>query len=421
MDGFTEKLRKRQVNPFYLKKNIYKLITYKNLVYNIYESCLRIRSSTFHFVSNMDGIIILIIVSVFFTAIAIMYAAINRKSMGTQLNILFIILVFIFIGIFLIVASNLLRQTYFNKDVALTLWKLSIIIRLLSLILFLSIHSFILEYKKIKIISSFLFSILAGIIASLLFFIDSVQIVETRNEYIYSIQDIHLMLFLIIFDILIVCIMWYVQLSNYPKFRDKKLGHLLSAILINISVIIILNTIYIITQDILFRIIYLICYMITVAFVIYALIKKPNAFVVLTNKIYDFIIFHRSGILLYTYNFETGKESDDSILKGSILIGINHILSNFIDMKDKLNLIKMKDRDIIFEYDNNFGFALLLITNHRNTIIEKSVRKFMEKFSERYDEILKSIKNSNKIIDVSEFKNSKELINTFFNPYIVRN
>lgn len=367
----------------------------------------------------MDVIIILIVVSVFFSAIAIIYALIHRKNYGTHLSIFFIILVFVFVGIFLTVASNLSRQTYFSKDVALTLWKLSIIIRILSLILLFSIHSFILEYKKMKIMSSFLFSILAGIVASLLFFIDSVQIVETRNEYIYSIQDIHLMLFLIIFDILIVCIMWYVQLSNYPKFRDKKLGHMLSAILINISVIIILNTIYIITQDILFRTIYLIYYIITAALVIYALIKKPNVFMVLTNKIYDFIIFHRSGILLYTYNFETGEESDDSILKGSILIGINHILSNFVDMKDKLNLIKMKDRDIIFEYDNNFGFALLLITNHRNIIIERAVRKFMEIFCERYNKILISIINSKKMIDVSEFKNSKELIFKIFRTYIV--
>ncbi|MCK4480057.1 MAG: hypothetical protein KAV01_05985, partial [Candidatus Lokiarchaeota archaeon] len=138
-------------------------------------------------------------------------------------------------------------------------------------------------------------------------------------------------------------------------------------------------------------------------------------FIELTNKIHDFIIFHRSGILLYSYNFETGQETDESLLKGSILIGINHILSNFIDKKDQLNLIKMKNRDIILEYDNTHGYALLLTANHKNKFIDKAVNSFMTKFTSLNGE---KLKNLNGLIDVSEFRNAKEIIIENFEPFI---
>jgi len=161
---------------------------------------------------------------------------------------------------------------------------------------------------------------------------------------------------------------------------------------------------------------YYIIYLIGAIFASYTIFKKPTLFIELTNRVFDFIIFHKSGILLYSFNFETGKETDDSLLKGSILIGINHILANFIDRKDQLNLIKMKDRDLVFEYDNTHNYAILLTMNHKNTFIDKAVRNFMLKFSNLNGEKLKNMKG---LIDVSEFGNAKELIAEFFDPYII--
>jgi hypothetical protein len=148
----------------------------------------------------------------------------------------------------------------------------------------------------------------------------------------------------------------------------------------------------------------------------YNVYKNPALWIELTNRIYDFIIFHKSGILLYSYNFDTGKESDDSLLKGSILIGINHILSSLEDKKEQLNLIKMKDRDILFEYDNSNGYAILLTTNNKNTFIVKAVRNFMQVFSKLNYEKFEKMTG---LIDVSEFGNAKNLILEFFAPYII--
>ena len=117
-------------------------------------------------------------------------------------------------------------------------------------------------------------------------------------------------------------------------------------------------------------------------------------------------------------HFETGKETDESLLKGSILIGINHILTNFTYKKDQLNLIKMKDRDIVFEYDTYYGYALLLITNQKNAIIENAVKHFMQSFNDLNKDQLKKIENYGQLIDISVFKNAKDLINENFYPYL---
>ena len=211
--------------------------------------------------------------------------------------------------------------------------------------------------------------------------------------------------------------MCYNLIKYLSKIRDDKSQKLISIITFQFCFIISLYSIYIITQNIVFRYLYAIVYLIGEILAVYFLIKKPFLFIELTNKIHDFIIFHRSGILLYSYNFETGEETDESLLKGSILIGINHILSNFIDRKDQLNLIKMKNRDIILEYDNNHGYALLLTANHKNTFIDKAVNSFMTKFTSLNKEKLKSL---NGLIDVSEFRNAKEIIIENFEPFIIK-
>ncbi|MHA1293722.1 MAG: hypothetical protein ACTSQJ_13770, partial [Promethearchaeota archaeon] len=150
----------------------------------------------------------------------------------------------------------------------------------------------------------------------------------------------------------------------------------------------------------------------------FSILKKSNFFIILTSKIYNFIIIHRSGILLYSYDFESNDEADFSLLKGSILIGISHILTNFKKQQEKLNLIKMKNRDIIFKYDNKRGYALLLITNKKNKNIEKKVVQFILEFNKKYGEILRKMnKNITQLIDISIFKGSKEILYKIFHPY----
>ncbi len=207
-------------------------------------------------------------------------------------------------------------------------------------------------------------------------------------------------------------------MKNRSKIANSNVETYLLISLLLFGIIILSFTCYLITQIFLFSEVSNITYIICSIMNIYVIAKNPHAFIEITNEINEFIIFHKSGILLFSYNFKTGKETDENLLKGSILIGINHILSNFINKKDQLNLIKLKNQDLVFQYDTDNGYAVLLITNQKNRIIAKAVKNLMEKFNEINKELLGKIGNASTLIDVSQFRNAKELIKKYFKPYI---
>jgi hypothetical protein len=280
------------------------------------------------------------------------------------------------------------------------------------------IQIIVIKVKQITPLPSIFYALLGGLILNLTFLSDdSIEIFQgPGNYYFFVFNNLALLFILVIYNIMIFSYMWYTMIINFPKFRDKQIGKNLGFLTLNFTTIIIFYSLHLIFQIILFEYLYLVIYLFGAFIASYNIYKKPALFIELTNRIYDFIIFHKSGILLYSYNFETGKETDESLLKGSILIGINHILSSLVDKKEQLNLIKMKNRDILFEYDTSNGYAILLTTNHKNTFIEKAVSSFMQEFSKLN---YKKFENMNGLIDVSEFGNARKLILEFFAPYIL--
>ena len=148
------------------------------------------------------------------------------------------------------------------------------------------------------------------------------------------------------------------------------------------------------------------------------IVKKPEMFFVLTNKIYFLNIYHKSGILLYSYKFEMEGTLTDSSIWGNILIGINHILSEFVDKRDQIDVMQTKMTDIIVNYNNELGFAVLVIANKKNEILKNLMEKFMIDFESRYETELNMIQDLNKIINVSEFADVKELVENSFAIYL---
>ncbi|HDZ18270.1 MAG TPA: hypothetical protein ENH75_08270 [archaeon] len=147
------------------------------------------------------------------------------------------------------------------------------------------------------------------------------------------------------------------------------------------------------------------------------LVKKPEIFLELTNKIYSINIYHKSGILLYSYKFRPINDESDSAIWGNILIGINHILSEFIDTKDQIEVLQTYNSDIIVNYDE-LGFAVVLITNHQNPILKKLMNNFAQDFRHMYKNELTEIQDLNKLINVSEFNETKSIVERNFHMYL---
>jgi len=357
---------------------------------------------------------VLIIISITISISAIIYLIKHRENYGPQQNIILIILLYLFVGIFYFTLLCLATMVIFDEIMAMTLWKASIIISLFALGFMSSLHSIMIGYKKFELFTAFIFSFLGGIIIYLILFLNSFEVQRIGLNYYFILQNYLLFYFMLLLGSLLVIHMWAILLINYSKIRQKILARLLTFNTLNFSIVISTYGLFLLIPNAVFKYIHLIAYLFTAVIFFYEIIKKPDLFIELTNRIYDFIIFHKSGIPLFGFNFETGKETDDSLLKGSILIGINHILANLTHQKDKLGIIKMENRDIVLEYDDTMGYALLLITNKKNDFIDKSVRRFMKRFTELNREELSSL---NGLIDTSHFKNAGDLIHEYFRPY----
>jgi len=362
--------------------------------------------------------ILLIIASTIISLIGIFYVHINRANFGNILTIFLTNILFLFLGIFFLLPFLLYTEIDFSEDIALSLWYISTASWVFSVSILSILQKNTIIFEEKTILYTIFYSLIIGIILGLTILSNSFTIISISGSYKFVFENTLLLYLLLGYNLIIMSVMCYNLIRYFSRIRDNKSQKTISILTFQFLFIISLYSIYIITQNFVFRYLYVAVYLIGEILAVYYIIKKPFLFIELTNKIHDFIIFHKSGILLFSYNFETGEETDESLLKGSILIGINHILSNFIDRKDQLNLIKMKNRDIILEYDNTHGYALLLTVNHKNAFIDKAVSSFMTRFTSINGDKLKKLTG---LIDVSEFRNAKELIKENFEPFIIKN
>jgi hypothetical protein len=91
-------------------------------------------------------------------------------------------------------------------------------------------------------------------------------------------------------------------------------------------------------------------------------------------------------------------------------------LSEFVDKENQIDVLQTKNTDIIVNYDD-FGFAVVLITNKENSILQNLMKQFTLEFRNKYKEELLEIQDLNKLINVSEFTETKELIEKEFQVY----
>ncbi|MHA1149338.1 MAG: hypothetical protein ACTSR8_13970 [Promethearchaeota archaeon] len=367
------------------------------------------------------NIVVLIILSNIISVIGIIYISTHKQEYGTFIIPLLIIGIYIFDQSLYFTTFCLATQDIIKDiEIILSLFKIALIFRLISLVLLSTINTFALDYGKRNYIIILYYGFLAGIIISLLFEKNALNVDFYQDHYFFTFNNSYLEILIVIYNISVVLFAIIILFQNHKQIRDKKLARLFSIIILHFTFIIFTYVYYLINRNLIFLYIHLYSYIIGAISILFITIKFPALFILLKNKIYNLIIFHRSGILLYSYDFLTGKETDDSIMKGMILIGINHILANFIDKKDQLNIIKLKEQDIILDINNEYGFALLLIANKLNQVISKSVDLFMENFSEINKEHLRKVNNYS-LIDVTVFRNTRKLIQEYFPIYIKNN
>ena len=360
--------------------------------------------------------LIFVSISVIISIFAIIYFSTHHENYGTKQTLILMILIYLIGGICYFTTFSLSSMTYFKSDIALILWKISMIIRIPAMLLLFSLRISIIDTHKAKFTYISIISFLGGLIVGLLFLPNSFEIMNVEGVYIIDVKNIYFLIFNLVYDAFLIGLMIYILLKTYIIIGNKRLFRTMAFGTIVVAFIILTNTLYLITQNLLYRYLHLVVYLVSSILLLIIIVKNPKLFIDFSNKIYNFIIFHRSGILLYNYYVKNGNEADDSLLKGSILIGINHILLNFINKKDQLNLISLRNHhDILLEYDNELNYAILLIVRRKDVFIDRAVQHFMNNFSKLNED---KLLNLNGLIDTSIFKNTGEIIKEYFRPFL---
>jgi len=363
--------------------------------------------------------IIFISLSVLLIIIGGYYLILNRNKYVIRYTDVLLISFYIFIEISYFILFNLSLIVVASLEVAYIFWIISIILRILRLSIPSAVVCYVFIRSKIRILPLYIYAFFGGILGTYLLFTNSFQVVILNNNYIYIPKDDIFLIFNYIFNGLAMCITIITYINGYKRITFTKMKKLHLLLTIQYNIIIIIYQAFLLNPYIFsIRYLYLILVLILLVIEVFIIIAEFDLFLVVTNKVYDFIIFHRSGVLLFSYNLARNEEIDDSILKGSILIGINHILSNFINKKDMLNLIKMKDGDIVFEYNNQYGCAILTVVDHKTKMIEKAVQLYMKKFTEKNKSALNKINKNTQLIDTSKFKNAKNILYDYFKPFM---
>lgn len=349
--------------------------------------------------------------------IGIIFVLLRREQYKAELGFFFVVIIYFIGEILYFITFNLSTEKIFDLSLSKFIFTISLICRISSTTLWSSSHSSELnKTNKVRFLPLILYLFLFGIISSLIIDPDSFKIMISGVNYVYNFNSLPLLVFLFLFYTVSIVILWITQIKGFKNFSDKDLAQFNSYYIILFSTTTLLYIFYLISMNEILRILHLTFYLIGFLIIIYIIIKKPSLFLVYTNRIYDFIIFHKSGILLYSYNFQTGKEVEEKSLKGSILIGISHIMANLSNIENQLTYIKMKDKAIVFNFDKQLGFAVLLVAKHKNSILEKSINTFMNDFSQAHKEKLSKL---NGLIDISGFEDAKEFINRHFKHYIL--
>lgn len=349
--------------------------------------------------------------------------SIHYMEYGTNLMTILNMLIIIFTGF---IYSTII---FFSIVIypSVLLWKLSLITGFISLGINALIYAFLFEYKKIPILAFLCYTTLFGLLIGFLFFIDSIQLINNSSErFIFLITDISNIHYIFFEDLAIIitsfliflgAYFFYFSVKTYLNSRNKQLTKWLVVNTALFCLPLLMYILYVYLRFPIFRELHIFLLWVNLFSVAFMLVKKPETFLVLTNKIYNINIYHKSGILLYSYKFEKVKPITDSAIWGNILIGLNHILSEFVDKKDKIDVMKTETLDIVVNYNIDYGFAVLVITNQKNDILYKFLNNFTKDFTNRYKTELNDIQDLNKIIDITDFKDTREIIEKNFKIY----
>jgi len=378
--------------------------------------------------SNLSIVMVVCyVIIITMSTITIIHVFKHYKEYGSKFKVILNIAVVFFAGI--IYSSLFIFSLFFflSESINISLWKILTFVTYITLGLALIVYTLLKEIKKLLIIPCMVYSILFGLLIGILSSPYSVQIdinpsisapiIITDLSNINYIYDLSTRIILIIYYSFVAIYTCYLTLSVYINARNKKSGQIFLLILFLFAIPQTFFVLYIQFPVQLYRELHFIILSTNFLGVAQLLILKPEMTLSLTNKIYAINIYHKSGILLYSYEFQYEAMRTETEIWGNILIGLNHIVGEFISETNQIDVLQTKNADIVVNYNNEYGFAVLILTNHKNIPLSNMLNEFVRDFKEKYEKELTEIQDLNNLIDASEFLGVENLIKKHFSIY----
>ncbi len=370
-------------------------------------------------------LIIVYLSSLFMSIFLPLYFLLFNKSSNLGKNLFFYFGSFITGGVLMSTAYICSIILYFSYDINLFVWKLYITLQYANYGFILFILSSLQQKLKKDIAFFSIFSVFFGIIVGGTISPVSVSIEETLQEGTIILNpvlinyrfQIHLSSVIALFCLFLMIIYTYKNVSTHLQSRNKSTSKLMLVSNITICIPLFLLILLAIVQIPIIRDLQFIALFASYLFNAILFTKNPDLALNLTNKVYSINIYHKSGVLLYSYKFEYETPDIESAIWGNIVIGLNHIVGEFIDKSDQIDVLKTRSADIIVDYNNEKGFAVLVMTNRLNNVLSQMMHDFTKEFEVKYKEELKNIQDLNNLIDVSDFKGVDDLIKKRFSIY----
>jgi len=264
------------------------------------------------------------------SVITIIYLIKHNKDYGMKIKVLLFVAHIFTTGIIYPTFFLCSLKFYFSNSINILLWKITNVLIFIMLGLSLIIYVFLKEIRKLHIIPLIVYSILLGLLIGTLTSTSSVQIVINPSitapviisdlSTINFLYDLLTKTIVLLFFAFIVVYTSYITIIVYIHARNKKTGNISLLILLVFSIPVIFFILYVIFSFQIVRDLHFILITLNIIGIAQFLILKPEMTLSLTNKVYAISIYHKSGILLYSYEFKYESMQTDTEIWGNILI-----------------------------------------------------------------------------------------------------
>ena len=128
------------------------------------------------------------------------------------------------------------------------------------------------------------------------------------------------------------------------------------------------------------------------------------------ESLFHLYIVHKSGMLLYDYEFIKEEDKIESDLVSGGIIGLTTLLSEIVKGKEKLRTIDHGEKKLMFKYSPKKDVIFVLVIAEDLLVIRDKMDKFILEFIEKYEKKLVKMDG----VIVSDWVGVSELIDKYF-------